>query len=141
MVSIQGINVKKYRHAPKESYYHHVVKLVSKFGTHGDDLKLELEHTTDPKFNDSIFIERISDGAYLNLTPFIIDQNSFNRNAPLAKICHFALFEEKIKDRPVYTFNNIYDTKKNDFLKLDKEEHEVIQEQLNLFKSSLLKLA
>jgi|GEM_PF-6450615 len=140
MISIQGIDLKKYRHLPEVAYFHNVIKLVARFRTMNEELKSELEHTEDPKFNDSVFIERISDGRFLNLTPFIIDQNSFNRNAPLAKICHFALFDEKRKDHPSYVFNNIYATKKNDFLKLDEDAYAVVKEQLNLFKTSLLKL-
>lgn len=141
MVSIQGIDVKKYRHAPENSYYHNVVKLTSKFGAHTNELKVKQEETTDPRFNDSVFIERKSDGEYLNLTPFIIDQNSFKATPHLAKICHFDLFDETQNDNPSYIFKHVYETKKEKlFLVKEKNEYNNINAQLNLFKTSVLNL-
>ncbi len=137
MTSVKGINVKKYRHQPTTKYNHKVIYLIQQFDTFDKQVSIKDYETEDPIFTDAVFLAK-ENGDYLNLTPFIIDENSFNPKAPLAKICHFDLYEDTSKGE-IYTFTHVYNRKDQPLFIHKDKTFEIIKEQFSHFKSAVLK--
>nr|AWJ66118.1 hypothetical protein [uncultured bacterium] len=139
MTSVKAIGVKKYRHLSETNYNHSVIKLIQRFDTFDKEMILENDISADPKFTDSVFLSK-PDGSYLNLTPFIIDENSFNPMAPLAKICHFSLRQKLKNGKEIYGFSHVYNREDNYLMIQDEANYEILKDQFNDFQSSILNL-
>lgn len=101
--SVKGIDVIKYRHWDHAQFNHRIVRLVQRF------VGLAEEPDLRPEFLDnvSVLLLRFGDQSqqFLNLTPFVIDENAFNPKANIAKI-HF--FERYLPVQDAYVFRHIY---------------------------------
>ena len=144
MISIQGTDVRKYRNEPeKDEYFNNYINLVSKFKSNKKGYSLELkenEKGEKPRFNHSVFIENTK-RELLNLTPFIIDENSFNKKPILPRICHFSLVKPIHPKGEKYSFSHVYESKKkvkelyDETLDIMKDKkYSSIKDQLTYFK-------
>ena len=83
--------------------------------------------------NASVIILNEEDGKikYLNLSPFIIDENSFDQRAKLANLCVFQSFEKMAE---AFTFRHIYQpTSRPLVVRKSSTYISLITEQFNAF--------
>lgn len=111
--SVKNINVIKYRHWDQAKFNHRIVRLVQRFVGLEEKQDQRLEYLD----NVSVLLLRSDDqtpssgenrALFLNLTPFVIDENAFNPKANIAKL-HF--FERYTASMDVYDFRHIYKPK------------------------------
>lgn len=130
MTSIKSIGVFRFRHRAKPTYMHAIIRLIQHFF----EIEPEQEERAEAMYTASVILSK-ENGESLNLTPFIIDQNAFDEKAPLAKICHFTIFEEAIDK---YAFKHVYNPGDN-FLEIKNQAHfAVIKEQFSDFIQTVL---
>ncbi len=130
MASMKGVDYIKYKHNLEPKFQHNFVELL--FRPSG----MNLESTTKDESVDNasvIFIHAKEEGefSYLNLSPFIIDINSFDEKAQLADLCMFLSHEPSLK---AHAYRYIYKPKAFP-LRIDKKKDyaAIIHEQLNAF--------
>lgn len=103
LASVKGIDVIKFRHLPSPQFKHHLVRLVQRFVGLAEEQQLMAE------FMDNASILLLSSNGeskgYLNLSPFIIDENAFDEKAAIAKLYFFDHYE---KESDTYCFRHIY---------------------------------
>ncbi len=101
---MKGIDFIKYKHNLEPRFRHNFVEL--RYRPSGMDIESEtMEEAVD---NASvIFVHEQENGAFrfLNLSPFIIDINSFDDKAQLADLCLFLSYEPKLK---AYAYRYLY---------------------------------
>lgn len=128
LASVKDIGVLKFRHRKKMSYRHKIVRLIQRF------VGLEEAETTleEAMMTSSVLLLKGegNDIAYLNLSPFIIDENAFDAKAPLTGLFYFERYEKALDS---YAFKYVY--KPQDFpLTIQKQDHfRVIKEQFDDF--------
>ena len=129
MESIKSIGVYRYRNTKKPIFSHEVTKLRQK----ARKIEETKEERFDPLFTASVFLTR--NKKYLNLTPFVIDQNAFYSRARVAKIYHFFVYEEEIRK---YAFKHVYNPNDNHFDIMSDNGLQMIIEQFEDFKKTVL---
>ena len=102
--SIKTIDVLKYRHERKPLFRHSIVKLEQRF------VGLEAEPQVIHGMLDSasVILLKESDAdelPFLNLSPFVIDQNAFDDKATIAKLHFFVRYLPELNG---YAFRHIY---------------------------------
>ncbi|MCB0629621.1 MAG: CHAT domain-containing protein [Lewinella sp.] len=135
LVTIKNIETVKYRHQ-QARFRHHQITLnraltVANIGV--DEVGIEFTNFTDSK--SVIFLKTKEDkvSEFLNLTPFIIDENALNNNYS-SKLFLFAYQGET--DYSYLFLNNLDD----DPLVVDEENHLLIKEQFDRFRSDIFGL-
>ncbi len=126
--SVRDIETHHYRHQAKTRYSHKVVKLIQKFHHELDDVT---EERQAPMYTFSVCLYREDTDGYLNLSPFVIDQNAFSEDKTLAKLHHFMFYDRYLDS---FTFRHVY--KRHDAplnTARDRETYQVIQEQFDAF--------
>ncbi|MCB9267709.1 MAG: hypothetical protein H6558_22010 [Lewinellaceae bacterium] len=103
LASVKDIDVVKYRHLRSPKYKHRLVKLVQRFVGLAEEQELKEEFMD----TSSVLLMRKEQHrkGFLNLTPFIIDENAFNERASLAKLYFFDRYE---KGTDTYFFRHVY---------------------------------
>lgn len=129
MTSMKEINFMKSKHQAAPKFRLNFVDL--RYSPSGMDIVTETY--ADSMDNASVvFIKEKQTGfEYLNLSPFIIDENSFDEKAKLANLCVFRSFEKMAN---AFTFRYIY--KPNDFpliVRKEKDYFNSLAEQFNAF--------
>ena len=141
MVSVKNIEVMKYRHFASAFFKHKWVKLEQRFVDLAED---EMHSKTFMDNSSVLFLKkngRNTEGgeAFLNLTPFMLDNNAYdNKENILAKLYFFERY-----DRPndTYLFRHIYN-QDDALLALDEEQarfYTLIKHQYNAFSQTVLK--
>ncbi|MEO6039542.1 MAG: CHAT domain-containing protein [Saprospiraceae bacterium] len=135
LTSVQNIDVAKYRHEKQPMFVHQIVQLSNLLGKF-DRSMLRLATYTD---NRSVLLRRIgkkgeagdarSEG-FLNLSPFVIDENAFEDNTDVAKIFFYNNYDPG-QDAYVYRFVN----KPDDRLVVEESEKRIgiLKIQLDAF--------
>lgn len=103
LTSVQNIDVAKFRHEKQPTFIHQIVQLRNLLGKL-DRTTLRLATYTD---NRSILLRRLGPHTadFLNLSPFIIDENAFEDDTDVAKIFFFSHYDPG-GDAYVYRFIN-----------------------------------
>jgi hypothetical protein len=103
LISIQHIDVAKFRHKRKAYFIHQVVLLRNLLGQL-DRTEEQLDAFLD---NRSVLLRRIDkdNQNFLNLSPFVVDENAFEENTDVAKIFFFNHFD-KLEDAYVFSYVN-----------------------------------
>lgn len=130
LATIQGIDVEKYRHTLKPSYNHAAVILHDLLG--GLDLSaVKLDKLLD---NRSVLLINDQTWEYLNLSPFVIDENAFHKDTDVCKLFYFAHY---LKAPDLLFFKYVY--KPDDpLLTIDSEQFHIVREQFDAFADLLL---
>ncbi len=133
IVSVTQIDLVKYRHQKEPKFKHHMVKLVQEF------VGLETEVETFDKFMDSssvlLFNKKNEESRkFLNLSPFVIDENAFDDKADLAKLQYFEVYS-KANDYCLY--KHVYKPDDASFDTSKKKKYKVIKLQLDAFSKKL----
>jgi CHAT domain-containing protein len=127
LTSIKRVDVYKYRHLKKAKYKYQYVLFEQSSGGIGN----ETETKSFVMDGQSVLITKPdSDGEYLNLSPFIIDENAFDSMASINSLLAFRYYD---RSEDVYYFKSIY--RPNDpLLEIDgRGEFKVIAEQYEAF--------
>lgn len=129
MASMKHINFIKYKHQQAPSFEHNFVQL--NFRPSGMDITAE---TLDDSMDNGsiVFINKQKDGfTYLNLSPFIIDENSYDAKATLASLCIFQSFEKLANS---FTYRFIYKPTANMLVVNGMKDYfPLIRDQMNAF--------
>ena len=142
LMSIKNIDVRKQRHLEHAQFIHQVIPLEQNVtGRPSEDQDVLTEYME----NGSVILVRCKKEAccepshavnsiehveYLNLTPFIFDENAYNDKAPLAKI-HFFYRYNKAED--ILVFKHIYKSKDDPFKISNDRSYKVIKAQFDTF--------
>lgn len=130
LATIQGIDVEKYRHQRTPSYNHATVILHDLLG--GFDLSaVSLDKSLD---NRSVLLINDQTWEYLNLSPFVIDENAFHKDADVCKLFYFSHYL-KAPDKLFYKY--VY--KPDDpMLEVPGDKFGIVKEQVESFAELLL---
>ncbi len=128
VASVKNIDVIKPRHLKTPKYKHTVVKLVQRFVGLAEEPEL-LEKFMD---NTSVLLIREKDGQrnFMNLSPFVIDENAFDAKAPIAKL-HY--FDRYIREQDSYVFRHIYKPSDQPLLITKQLHYLVVKAQFDAF--------
>lgn len=131
LVSVQGIDVRKYRHTPKATFSHIAVELRDLLG--GLEVtEFDMKNFMD---NQSVLLLNDEEETFLNLSPFIIDVNAFQEKTDVAKIYFVSHFDESKKS---YCFKPIYKPEKeSEWIYLDNKKYGIVKKQFEAFKKLL----
>jgi len=129
MKSVKNIGLQNYP-LEEPKYIHTIIKLIQNFF----ELDEEKEERHEAMFTTSVFLEN-SDKEYLNLTPFVIDQNAFDPKAALAKILYFNVHEASTHN---FAFKHVYNPQDNLVIIKDKAPYYAIKQQLEAFSKRIL---
>ncbi|MCB9053330.1 MAG: CHAT domain-containing protein [Lewinellaceae bacterium] len=131
LVSVQGIDVCKYRHTPKAIFKHIAVELRDLLG--GLEVtEFDMQHFMD---NQSILLLNEEEETFLNLSPLIIDANAFEEKTDVSKIYFVSHFD---KGRNTYCFKPIYKPEKvSEWIYLDDKKYAIVTKQFDAFKQLL----
>lgn len=130
LATIQGIDVLKYRHRREARFNHAAVMLHDLLG--GFDLsELNLDHSLD---NRSILLINEETWEYLNLSPFVVDENAFQERT---EICKLYFFSHYVKNAGVFCFT--YVNKPDDpYLEISDQRYPLVKEQFDAFATLIL---
>lgn len=128
LTSVQSIDIAKYRHLPVASYHHKVVQLRDLLGglDAGD---IELSYSTD---NRSVLLQKtdtMGNLCFMNLSPFVIDENAFEKNADVCKIHFFSHFDVASGD---YCFQFV-NRPEDPLLRVSATAFPIVKPQLDAF--------
>jgi len=147
LTSIQNIDVQKYRHQLSPIFSHEAVKLMRAFG------KPEQNFYVLPTFMDNREVALLKgkirmvnaqkkeftgeELTFLNLSPFVIDRNAFEKNTDLTNLM---FFEQANPEKAIYIFKNVKRPENQvDKLEIRKEgPYEAIFLQLEAFRTMIL---
>ncbi len=133
LVSIQNIDVLKYRHRSEPVFEHKLVRFEQLF----TELAVEEERMTRYLDTCSVLLWKThgEEKSILNLSPFIIDENAFDSKASLAKL-HF--FQRYQKDQDAYAFKHVYKPEDFPLVVAKQKQFRVIKEQFEAFAGKVL---
>ncbi len=127
MASVKDIDVLKYRHLPIPHFRHRVVELVQRLGGLAEELN-DMESFLE---NSSVLLQRKGEELkFLNLSPFIIDENAFEDKATDSKLYFYDRFE---KAANVYVFKHIYKPDDPPLMVGRQENYFMLKEQFDAF--------
>ncbi len=130
LASVKDISVLKYRHMAAPRYEHHMVKLVKEGASDPYDDTDVNDQLLDSK---SVLIYRDTDEGrkFLNLSPFIIDENAFVPSASINKLFIFQQFDDSSEE---YNFKHIYKPDDPHLVVADQFEYAVVKLQFEAFR-------
>ena len=106
LVSVRNIDVLRNRQMRTPNYLHRLVRLVQHFSEDPTEEVELLDYFLD---NASVLMMRKAEekgqSRFLNLTPFVVDENAFVEKAADHKLFYFYDYEPR---RPAYRFQHIY---------------------------------
>lgn len=129
ITSVKNIDVLKNRSIRNPRYRHILVKLIQRFV----GLEEIQEILTSPLDSSSVLIIREeADGSrqFLNLTPFVIDENAFDEKATVAKV-HF--FERYLHAQDAYVYRHIYMPGDMPLVITDQRKFKILKSQYDAF--------
>ncbi len=130
LATIQRIDVAKYRHRRTPTYNHAAVILHDLLG--GLDLsEVNLDVSLD---NRSVLLINDQTWDYLNLSPFVIDENAFHKDTD---VCKLYFFSHYLKAPNTLFFKYVY--KPDDpVLPIQGEKYQLVKDQFDAFADLLL---
>lgn len=147
LTSIQNIDIRKYRHQRDALFRHELVKLMRAFGK-GEQIYYDLDEYLDNrgvaivkgkiKVKDSKKRQYTSEDLdYLNLSPFLIDQNAFEANTDLSNLLSFGEFR---KNDMTFTYHSVKRPEsRKDRLNIQQEgPYTAVFEQLRAYQLDVL---
>ncbi len=128
LAAVNNIDIQKYRHTAKPSFKHNIVRLIDLLGGL-EQSEITLERFTD---NRSVLLLREDEGlSELNLTPFILDKNAFEKDTDVSNIYFYSHYDRVSGVYYYYYVNN----PNEEFLTVSTTEYAVIKAQMDAFRS------
>ena len=136
LASVKEISVLKFRHMARPRFEHHMVKLVQEGASDPYDDTDVNEQLLDSK---SVLIYRDSDEGrkFLNLSPFILDENAFDPDASINKLFLFQQYDE---ESDTYAFKHIYKPNDPPLIIDEQFEYRIVKLQFESFRNFLTEL-
>ncbi len=132
LAAIQGIDVQKFRHQRTPRFDHKTVMLHDLLGGF-ERSSLTIEKSLD---NRAILLIDQETWNYLNLSPFVLDENAYQDRAEICKIYFFSHFLPQAR---TWFYKYVY--KPDDpFWEIKPEGHPFVEEQFEAFSTALLQL-
>lgn len=130
--SVKDISVVKSRHLREARFKHTIVRLIQRFVGLAEEPQI-LDRYMD---NTSVLLLREQQGGpkFLNLTPFVIDENAFDEKASIAKL-HF--FERYVKDQDAYAYRHIYKPGDMPLVVAKQVDYAILKAQFDAFSQLL----
>ncbi len=129
--SIKSIDVLNYRHYPTVKFKHRMVKLEQRFVGLAENQEI-----TDQAWacNSILIIRNGDEKKFLNLSPFVIDENAFDDKASIAKLYFFDSYD---KASNAYAFRHVYKPA-DTLLKVEEQKHfQILKAQFDAFAKSV----
>ena len=135
--SVKNIDAIKHRHIKKPRFKHRLVRLVQHFV----GLEEEQEIHADLLDTTSVLLLPQQQASqekhrFLNLTPFVIDENAFNVKAPIAKLL---FFERYAPGSDAYAYRHIYKRQDQPLVISSQREYRVLKAQFDDFAKLVFK--
>lgn len=125
LATIQDIEVLKFKHRRIADYNHNAVKLHDLLGGY----ELSQVNTTAPLDNRSTLLLQQDNQKFLNLSPFVIDENAFRKSDD---ICRMYFFSHYLEKADIYCFKYV-NTPENSYLEVSANKYPLIREQFQAF--------
>ncbi|MEL6254774.1 MAG: CHAT domain-containing protein [Bacteroidota bacterium] len=129
LATIKNIDVQKFRHTPEASFKHVVIRLIDLLGG------MEEEDETLDRFldNQSVLLLKENEDeditGFLNLSPFIIDENAFVDRSDKSKIYFLNHYESQAKS---WCYEYVHEPD-DPHLRVPGRAFKIIQEQFDAF--------
>ncbi|MEO6037928.1 MAG: CHAT domain-containing protein, partial [Saprospiraceae bacterium] len=131
LATIQGIDVEKYRHRREPGFVHATAILHDLQG----GFALTPVHLTKPLDNRSILLVNEENWDYLNLSPFVIDENAFH---PRTDVCKMFFFSHYLAAADICCYK--YVNKPDDpLLEVSATELTLVKDQMDAFAELIFK--
>ena len=132
LTSVKKIHVFKNKYLQRNPRFRHqLVRLVLNIAGLAEEDEL-LDRILD---NDSVLILRSGESSeFLNLSPFVIDENAFDDNAPMAKLHFFDRYE---KAADTFAYRHVYKPDDKPLLVRDQKHFLMLKEQFDAFSKTL----
>lgn len=129
LASVKDIDVLKYRHLKTPEFKHNLVKLVQRFVGLAEEQKI-LQQIMETA-SVLLLKDEPTSVSYLNLSPFVIDENAFEEKADSVTKLHF--FDRYEKALDAYCFRHVY--KPDDMLLViqKQKQYRVLKDQFDAF--------
>ena len=129
--SVKNIDAIKYRHNKKPRFKHRLVRLVQHFVGLEEEQEIyaDLLDTTSVLLLPHQFTDE-GKHRFLNLTPFVIDENAFNAKAPIAKLL---FFDRYASGGDAYAYRHIYKPQDPPLVISSQREYRVLKTQFDHF--------
>lgn len=128
IAAVNDIDIQKYRHTAKPSFKHNVVRLIDLLGG------LEQSEITMERFTDNRSVLLLREDhtglSELNLTPFIIDKNAFEKDTDVSNIYFYSHYDRSNDTYCYYYVNN----PSEEWLVTGENEYQVIKAQMDTFR-------
>lgn len=136
IVSVQNIDVINYKHRKETLFEHKLVKFEQLF----TELSVEEEKMKEYMDTSSVLLMKTHEDKpeFLNLSPFVIDENAFDEKAAIAKLRFFDRYE---KAQNVYSFKHVYKPDEYPLVVNKQRNLQVIKEQFEAFSNLIFNQA
>lgn len=131
MASVKDIGLLKYKHFLKPKFKRNVVKLEQRFVGLAVNTEIE-EQIMD--CNSVLIFKKNDLNNYLNLSPFIIDENAFDEKASIAKLFFFDKFD---KTSNTYAYKHVYKPLDAPLLVQQQKHFQILKAQFDAFSASI----
>ncbi len=130
--SVKNIGVVKYRHSKQAKFKHHLVKLVQRFVGLEEEVKI-MEDFMDTA--SILLIKELEDSTeFLNLSPFVLDENAFDEKATIAKLYYFDQYN---RDNDVYSYRHVYKPQDPRLMISNQLNYRIVKVQFEAFAQML----
>jgi hypothetical protein len=133
LASVKSIDVLNYRHFKTPKYKHRVVKLEQRFVGLAENQEIA-DSLLD--CNSVLIMRNDNGGRYLNLSPFVIDENAFDDKASIAKLYFFDQYK---KESNTYAFRHVYKPTDSLLLVQDQKHFQILKAQFDAFAQAVFK--
>ncbi len=131
LASVKSIDVLNYRHFKQPKFKHRVVKLEQRFVGLAENQEIA-DQLLD--CNSVLIMRTGADQRYLNLSPFVIDENAFDDKASIAKLYFFDSYD---KGSDTYAFRHVYKPADTP-LRVEQQKHfQILKAQFDAFATSV----
>ncbi|HLF62618.1 MAG TPA: CHAT domain-containing protein [Saprospiraceae bacterium] len=131
LLSIKSIDILNYAHFTVAKFKHRMVKLEQRFVGLAENQEIADKALT---CNSILIVRNGDEKRFLNLSPFVIDENAFDDKASIAKLYFFDSYD---KASNAYAFRHVYKPA-DSLLKVEQQKHfQILKAQFDSFAKSV----
>lgn len=131
LASVKSIDVLNYRHFKTPKYKHRLVKLEQRFVGLAENQEIA-DQLLD--CNSVLIMRNGEEKRYLNLSPFVIDENAYDDKASIAKLYFFDRYD---KTANTYAFKHVYKPSDSPLLIQQQKHFQILKAQFEAFAKSV----
>jgi hypothetical protein len=127
LASVKAIDILNYKHFKTPKFKHRVVKLEQRFVGLAENQEIQDKLLAC----NSVLIMRNDDvNQFLNLSPFVIDENAFDEKASIAKLYFFDRYDNSAKG---YAFRHVYKPADAPLVVKEQKHFKILTAQFDAF--------